>query len=195
MKTKVKHLGKRLFITGIPTAGKSYLADKLAKYANGIHVQVDHIRKNVKNHPEYSKWVNFYYNQDKGTYYRNTNYDEQWKNFVLQSEGIWPEVLARMNEYKDEVKPVIFEGVNILPHLASKDLDFPGIVIAGESLERTIQRNTEETRWGDTEIEIQSEAFFFGERPHFIEEGKKYGYEVFTTNDEAFDKALKKLGK
>lgn len=184
------HKGKRLFITGIPTAGKSYLAKKLADAIGGVHVQVDHIRNNVKDHPEYENWVNFYYKQDKGTYYRTTTYDEQWKNLVDQSEGIWPEVFEKINDYRNENSPVIFEGVNILPHLAKRDLSFNGVCIIGTSLENVIRRNTEDNRWGDTEIEIQSEAFFLGERPHYKEEAEKHGYPVFETSDEAFEKAL-----
>jgi len=189
----VKHKGKRLFITGIPTAGKSYLANKLASAVGGIHVEVDHIRKGVKNHPEYEKWVNFYYKHDKSTYYRTTTYDQQWKNLVNQSEGIWPAILGGIEKYQNEERPVIFDGVNILPHLAKKDLDFLGVVILGKSLEDVIKRNTEDTRWGDTEIEVQSEAFFYGERPHYKEEGKKYGYKVFETADEALEYALEIL--
>jgi 2-phosphoglycerate kinase len=188
-----KHKGKRLFITGIPTAGKSYLAEKLALAVGGIHIQTDHIRKEFKNHPEYEKWVNFYRKQDKSAYYRTTTYDEQWENFVNQSEKLWPVILERINTYKDEPRPVIFEGVNILPHLAKKDLSFSGVCLIGKSLDDVIKRNTEHGRWGDSEIEIQSEAFFFGERPHFKEEAEKYGYEVFENSEEAFDPALKIL--
>ena len=186
----ISHKGKRIFITGIPTAGKSYLAKRLADAVNGIHVQVDHIRKNVKDHPEYEKHVNFYYKQDKGTYYRTTTYDEQWKNLVDQSEGIWPEVLEKIDAYRNEIRPVIFEGVNILPHLAKKDLSFGGVCIIGKSLEDVIKRNTEDPRWDDTEIEIQSEAFFFGERPRYRAEAEKYGYPVFESSDDAFEKGL-----
>jgi len=189
-----KHKGKRLFITGIPTAGKSYLADKLALTVGGIHVQVDHIRKELKNNSQYEKWANFYHKQGSGTiYYRTTTYDEQWQNLVNQSEGIWPKVIEKINSYKDETRPVVFEGVNILPHLAKRDLSFPGVVIIGKSLEEVIKRNTEHPRWGNTEIEIQSDAFFFGERPHYKQEAEKYGYKVFENSEEAFESALKIL--
>jgi predicted kinase len=38
------HVGKRLFITGIPTSGKSYLAKILAEKVGGIAVIFDDFR-------------------------------------------------------------------------------------------------------------------------------------------------------
>ncbi|HUD01592.1 MAG TPA: hypothetical protein VMR37_04650, partial [Rhabdochlamydiaceae bacterium] len=36
--------------------------------------------------------------------------------------------LEEINKYSDEERPVIFECVNILPHLAKRDLNFPGLL-------------------------------------------------------------------
>ncbi|MFW5853622.1 MAG: hypothetical protein ACOCU8_03310 [Patescibacteria group bacterium] len=67
----------RLFITGIPTAGKSYLGKKLAKEVGGLCVSVDDMREELSQDEKYKKWVNYYLNQDEYTYYTNTDYDEQ----------------------------------------------------------------------------------------------------------------------
>lgn len=186
---------KRLFITGIPTAGKSYLAQKLAQEVGGVRVSVDGMRKELAKDERYKKWINYYLDQDEKTYYTTTTYDEQWQNLVAQSEGFWPGVLAKFAQYINEEKPVIFEGVNILPHLAHKDLRIPGIVIIGHSLEETLARNTREPRWGVSEElqKLEADAFFNGERPHYKNEAERFGYQVFETSDDAWTTAIQIL--
>ena len=194
MKLKLLPKGKRLLITGIPRAGKTTLAKKLAEAIGGIYISIDDIRKELKSDPKYTDAVNFYRNQDKKTYYMQTSYDQQWKNLVTQSEKLWDGILQKINSFSGEEKPIIFEGVNLLPHLIYKDLDFPVIVKIGATFQEILERNEREPRWGSTELELQSEAFFLGERPHYKAEAKKYSYPVFETSDEAFKKAFKILG-
>lgn len=186
---------KQLFITGIPTAGKSYLAKKLAEEVGGICVSVDDMREELSKDKRYKKWVNYYLDQDEYTYYTTTTYDEQWKNLVSQSEGFWPGILTGLAKYADEERPVIFEGVNILPHLAHRDLQIPGIAIIGRSLEETLKRNMREPRWGATEElqKLEADAFFNGERPHYKDDAEKYEYPVFETPDEAWATAIQIL--
>lgn len=186
---------RRLFITGIPTAGKSYLAKKLAKEVGGICVSVDDMREELSKDDGYKKWVNYYLDQDEYTYYTATTYNEQWKNLVAQSEGFWPGILEGLARYADDERPVIFEGVNILPHLAHRDLQIPGIAIIGRSLEETLERNMREPRWGATEElqKLEADAFFNGERPHYKDDAEQYGYPVFETPDEAWSTAIQIL--
>jgi adenylate kinase family enzyme len=42
-----KHLGKRLYITGIPAAGKSYLARKLTEKNGVVRIDCDPIERSV----------------------------------------------------------------------------------------------------------------------------------------------------
>lgn len=186
---------QRIFITGIPTAGKSYLAKKLAEAVGGVCVSIDDVRQELVKDEKYKKWVNFYIDQDEYTYYTTTTYDEQWKNLVAQSEGFWPGILARLAQYADDDRPVIFEGVSILPHLACRDLQISGIVIIGQSLEETLDRNKKEPRWGATEElqKLEADAFFNGERPHYKDDAERYGYPVFETPDEAWATAVQIL--
>lgn len=188
-------MGKRLFITGIPTAGKSYLAKKLAQAVDGIPVPLDDFREDLKNNDVYKKWVNFYYDQDEEIYLTATSPDRMWKNLMAQSEALWPIFSERINSYKNESRPVIFECVNILPHLARRDLSFPGIVIIGSSFEETFERNKKEPRWGNTVRlqELEAKMFFEVERPRYKEEAEKYGYQVFENSDDAFGLVLKLL--
>lgn len=188
---------KRLFITGIPTAGKSYLGKKLAEQVGGICVSADDFREDLASDDRYKKWVDFYLDQDEHTYYTTTEPDEQWLNLVRQSEGFWPGILEKIRQYDSEDRPVIFEGVNLLPHLAHQDLRIPGIVIIGRSFDETLERNRKAPRWGSTE-ELQSleaNSFFYIERPRYREEGEKYGYQIFETPDDAWNTALSLLAE
>jgi 2-phosphoglycerate kinase len=186
-------MSKKLFITGIPTGGKSYLAKRLAEKMGAIVVSTDDLREAMHDDPRYNKWVNFYLNQDEKSYYTTTTPEQQWENLAAQSEGMWPYILEKIDSYQNETKPVIFEGVNILPHLANRDLSFQGVVIVGKSFEDTVKRIKEDHRWGNTEElwNLEADSFFNVERPKYKKEAEKYNYPVFETADEAFDTALK----
>jgi hypothetical protein len=139
----------KIFITGIPTAGKSYLAKKLAKAINGIAVNLDNYRDSLESDERYRRWINFYFDQDEEKYVTTISPDEMWKNLVAQSEALWPAFLEKIATYKEGERPVIFECVNLLPHLAHRDLTFPGITLIGRSYEETLERNRKEPRWSN----------------------------------------------
>lgn len=187
-----KHKGKRLFITGIPTSGKSYLAKKLAEAVGGIALSLDDLRENLSQEEAYRSVVNFYLDQDEKTYLTETSPDDQWKHLVFQSEALWPAFLEEIERYVDEEKTVIFECVNMLPHLAFRDLYFPGVVLIGNTPEETLARTKESVRWGDTEElqKLEAKTFFLVERPRYKAEGEKYGYPIFESADEAFDATI-----
>lgn len=52
------------FIGGIPTAGKSFLADKIAKEYQILHVDMDKLREGMVQDPQLKKWVGFFADQD-----------------------------------------------------------------------------------------------------------------------------------
>lgn len=189
-------LHKKLFITGIPTSGKSYLAKQLAKKIGGLAVLLDDFREELAvMDPIYKKWTNFYLNQDETAYYAALTPDKSWGDLVKQSEGLWPGFLKKINSYQNEDRPVIFECVNILPHLAHRDLNFPGICLIGRSYEETLARNKKDPRWSKiSELqELEAKEFFFMNGPRYREESEKYGYPIFAGADEAFGKAYELL--
>jgi hypothetical protein len=188
-------VSKRLFITGIPTSGKSYLAEKLAHATDGIAVLLDDLRDAPTNDPCYKKWINFYFNQDEETYLTKTGPDQMWQNLVAQSEALWPIFIEKIKEYEREKRPVIFECVNLLPHLAKRDIAFPGICLLGSSYEETLARNKKDPRWGRSDYlqELEAKTFFYIERPRYKSEAEKYGYPVFESSDKALEYALKVL--
>ena len=193
----MNHLGKRLFITGIPTSGKSYLAKILAEKVGGIAVILDDFREELSSNEQYKKWTNFYLDQDEKTYLSTTSNEKQWKNLIAQSEGLWPAFLKEISKFQNESKPVIFECVNMLPHLVKRDLGFQGVVLIGSSFEETLKRNIENPRWGNT-LELQkleANTFFNVERPHYKEEALKYGYPTFERADDAIECCLDVLEK
>ncbi|MEK7143594.1 MAG: hypothetical protein AAB756_02075 [Patescibacteria group bacterium] len=173
---------KYVFISGIPASGKSFLAAKVAKETGIEHVCIDDWREEMKGDPKLKKFVDFFWNQDEKEYWRVTNCDEQWENLERQSEAFWPFILKRIKEFQMFEKGAIFEGVNILPHLAHADLDFKGIILLGESFETILERNKRDPRWGRTEeLQIkETEAFYNCERPKYKQEAEKYGFKTFT---------------
>jgi len=191
-----KHLGKRLFITGIPTSGKSYLARKLASRTNGVFVELDDFRESLSKEEKYNKWTQFYLDQNEEEYYTKTSPEEQWNNLVAQSEGLWPAFLEHIESYSNESRPVIFECVNMLPHIVKNAVDFPGVVLIGSSYEEVFERNMKDPRWGKTPYlqELEAKSFFYIERPRYKDEAEKYGYPVFESADDAFKPVLKLLG-
>jgi len=182
---------KYTFITGIPASGKSYLAAKIAKAIDVQHIKIDDLREEMVNDPELKKWVDFYWNKDEKKYWDSTSYDQQWEDLNNQSEAFWPTVLKRIKDVQKSGKGAIFEGVNILPHLASRDLNFPGIVLLGESFEKILERNKRDPRWGKTEdLQLkEAEAFWNCERPRYRQEAEKYGFKAFV-NSVAAEKEL-----
>ncbi|MDQ2933300.1 MAG: hypothetical protein M3Q80_02875, partial [bacterium] len=187
------HAGKRLCITGIPTSGKSYLAKKLAEQIGGKAILLDDFRGELSKNEHYNKWLNFYIDQNEKKYYTTTSPENQWKNLVQQSEELWPGFLEYIHTFKDETKPVIFECVNLLPHLVQKDLSFPQIVLIGTSYANTLSRIEKEHRWGTERYlhELEACSFFINERPHYKEEAQKFGLPFFESADDAFETALK----
>lgn len=193
----MNHSGKRLFITGIPTSGKSYLAKILAEKVGGIAVILDDFREELSSDDQYKKWTNFYLDQDEKTYLSMTSSEKQWENLVAQSEGLWPAFLKEISKFKDESKPVIFECVNMLPHLVKRDLGFDGVVLIGSSFEETLERNKKDPRWGNTSElqELEANTFFNIERPYYKEEALKYGYPTFERADDAVEYCFNVLNK
>ncbi len=188
---------KYLFISGIPTSGKSYLAKKIAQENNILHVNLDDLRIPMLKDSNLEPWVNFFWNKDEKTYWETVSPQEHWGNLVSQSEAFWPTVLKKIREIQKSKQSAIFEGVNILPHLAHQDLDFPGIVLIGESEEKVFERCNKNPRWGQTEELQKQEAkwFFVHEGSRYKEEAEKYGYKVFCNFEKAEKELLKFLKK
>ena len=173
---------KYTFISGIPASGKSYLAAKVAKAVGVQHISIDDWREDMSKDPALKKWVDFFWSKDEDEYWRTTSCDQQWENLKNQSESLWPAILMKIKKIQKSDDGAIFEGVNILPHLARRDFDFEGVVLLGESFEKILERNKQDPRWGKTEaLQIQeAKAFWDCERSKYEQEAEKYGFKVFT---------------
>ena len=191
--TEIRRVMNYAFISGIPTAGKSYLGKKLAEEMGIVWIALDDFREEMKKDPVTEYWVNFYWNQDPATYFATTSYEQQWEDHVKQSEAFWAPTKAYMESVMADHDAVVFEGVNLLPHLV-RELPFKGVYLLGRSLEETIERNRREPRWSkDAEIQkIEAEHFYGCQGPHFRSEAEKYGYKSYTDTAEA-EKELRKL--
>jgi 2-phosphoglycerate kinase len=172
-----------VFISGIPASGKSYLSKKIARVHGVLHVSVDGLRERAGEDPQLKPYLNFFRLRNEAEYWSRVSCAEHWQNLKRQSEALWPAMVGRINCAAASGRPVIFEGVNILPHLAARDLRFSGIVLLGESLEAVFQRNRARPRWGKAKglQRRGAEAFFFWEREFYRSEAEKYGYQTFTS--------------
>jgi len=173
---------RHAFITGIPTAGKSHLAKKISESLGMSFIKIDDWRDELQRDPILKEWVDFFRNKNEEEYWQITSPDQEWEDLRNQSEALWPAILKKIKETQYLDRPTIFEGVNILPHLAHRDLDFPGIVMLGDSFEVVLERNKQEPRWGSTDelIRKEAEAFWNWERPRYAAEAGKYGFKVFS---------------
>lgn len=188
---------KDIFISGIPASGKSYLAQKIARMTGAQHVDIDKWREEMKTDPELKRWVNFFWDKDEEEYWRTADCNQHWENLKRQSEAFWPIILKKIKEIQKSKRDTIFEAVNILPHLAHKDLNFNGIFLLGESLDTILERNTQNPRWGRTEeLQIkEAEAIWNWERPKYKEESEKYGFKTFSDPSLAEMELLKILAE
>ncbi|MCL4392113.1 zeta toxin family protein [Patescibacteria group bacterium] len=184
-----------VFITGIPAAGKSFIAEKIAKEHGIMHVDVDSFRVEMEKDPKLELWVNYFWNKDEAKYFEKSC-EERWKDIVDQSEAFWPFFSNRMREIMQSNSSAIFEGVNLLPHIVSRDFQFPGVVLLGESFETIFGRNKQDPRWGKTEDlqKKEAESFFFCEGEQYKKEGEQYGWKAFSDPSEAERKLLKIMG-
>jgi dephospho-CoA kinase len=203
----------KIFITGIPTAGKSYLARKLLNATGGYCLETDNLYEELGRDPRFEEWARFFEDNDEHAYYTENDPKRQWAILSEMHEKLWPGVLERIRAYEagdiptksklagflrkpfSQKRLLVFEGINILPHLARKDLDFPGVVLVGKSYEEVLTRNRERPRWGKTEemIQMGANAFWSVERPRYIAEAQSCGYKIFEDADEAYEEALKML--
>ena len=188
---------KYVFISGIPMAGKSYLAKRVAQKTDSIHIAIDDLRKLMGADPNLKPWVDLFWDKDENEYWETVSPQEHWNNLKEQSEAFWPTILKKIHEIQKTGQAAIFEGVNILPHLAHQDLDFPGIVLLGDSEQALFERNKRNPRWGKTE-ELQSKEakwFFVHEGKIYKKEANKYGYRTFHDIKKAESELLWLLGK
>jgi len=186
---------KSVYISGIPTAGKSHLANKIAKTTGAIHVDIDDMREEMRKDLRLKSWVDFFKDKNEKEYWQEVSHEEHWSNLKKQSEAFWIVVKKRINEILATRQPAIFEGVNLLPHLIT-EIPIKGIVLIGQSEEIVLERNKRDPRWGKTEDLQNTEAKFFFrcERPIYKKEAKKYGIKTLTNPEEAEKELLSLMG-
>lgn len=183
-----------VFITGVPAAGKSYLAQKVSKKLDIPVLKVDDLRKEMAEDPELKKWVMFFWDTDEKQHYTETSCQQQWQNIVNQSEAFWEFTKKRIQEFL-VTNTGIVEGVSLLPHLVA-ELSLKGIVLTGESEQALFNRIKQSPRWGQTEElqRMEAKAFYQCEGKHYQQEAEKYGFPTFSSADEA-EKVLVELIK
>ena len=184
---------KFAFISGIPASGKTYIAKKVSLSISCLYVNLDDLRRKMVSDPKLESWVNFFKNKNEHEYWSSITQDEHWSNVLKQAEAFGLSYLRKINEIKNTAKSAIFESVSILPHLAYRDLDFPGIYLLGESIEMIFKRLKENPRWGGNEElqRMEAEWFYLHEGAMYESEAKKYGFKSFRHPEKAEEELLK----
>jgi dephospho-CoA kinase len=175
-----------VFITGIPTSGKSYLAETIAASLGIECLKMDAVREEMVRDAKLEPWVNFFWNKNEKEYYQNTPPEIHWQNLVKQSEAFWPTKKQKIVHILTSGKPTIFESVNLLPHLL-RELPIRGVVLLGQTEDEVLKRLQRQPRWGATEElqKLEADSFINVERPHYLAEAEKYGYPAFSNPKEA----------
>ncbi len=181
-----------VFIGGAPTAGKTHLARDFTKQSDGAihHIKVDDIREELRTVPEVKKWANFFKSQDETAYWKRTDCKQHLQNIIDQSNALWPHILKKIKESQKQFPRVIFEGIDIMPELAHRDLDFDGFFLVPPDVETMYVRLQAHRRWGETNDLKRQEAkcFYEGDAMYIKQEAEKYGYEVFDNLDDGYSK-------
>lgn len=186
---------KYVFIGGIPTAGKSFLAKKIADETGAIHVEIDLLREEMAKDPKLKPWVNWYTDQDEEEYFQKTDNEAGWIHLKNQSEAYWKTIGKKVEEIKKTGKNAVFEGYNLLPHLVSKYFDFPGIYLTAPKAEEILRRIEMKKRWGEGDKLHKMEVNFFVEcfDKNYKKDAETYGYKCFANPIEAENEILKLL--
>ncbi len=61
---------KYVFISGISTSGKSYLAKKVAQKTGSIHISTDDLKEGMAEDSKLKPFVNFFWNMDENKYWK-----------------------------------------------------------------------------------------------------------------------------
>lgn len=177
------------FIGGTSAAGKTYIAKEFAKRSKLlIHVvSIDDFRKEFAKDPKLKYWVDILWNKNEEEYWKTITYEKDIQNLTNQSEAFWPSILKIIKKTKKDYKDAIFEAVNIQPHLAKRDLDFPGFLFINEDYETLLKRFKKNPRWGKTERlqRLEIEHLLKHDIQFIKKEAKKYGYKVFSNSADA----------
>lgn len=184
------------FIGGTSASGKTYTAKLFVKNSGlPIHiVSIDNLRKEFSKDPKLKYWVDILWNKNEEEYWKTATYEKDIENLIKQSEAFWPSILKVVQKTKKLYKHAIFEAINIQPHLAKRDFDFPGFFLINEDYQTLLERFKKAPRWGKTEKlqKLEVEFLLKHDVPFIKKEAKKYGYKVFNNSNDAIEE-LKRI--
>ena len=175
-------LFRSAFITGHPTAGKTWLAKKVCERTGAIHVGLDDLRAGMMEDSKLRSWARFFLDLDERGYWRDNSCQQHWTNVVAQAEAFWPVYRGRIQEILKDQSPAVFESIALLPHLVVRELSLPGICLSLTSFRDVLERSMRAPRWEATRElqEIESHMIYECERPAYEREAEKHGVPVFT---------------
>ena len=128
-------------IGGAPTTGKSTIAQSLAKQLELPWLSTDQIRNTMRVVANKDKYPNLFNGGlDAETFHTSFTASEIVDKEVAQSEAAWLGIKAFINEDYTWPNGFIIEGVNILPHLVSRDFGDHSNVKAVFLIDRNTER-------------------------------------------------------
>lgn len=187
--------GRCAFIGGIPTAGKTTLAVKLAGDLGIDHIRLDDLRAGMANDPALVRWEKFFWERDEDKYFEDVTPEKHCQNIVVISTAFWPVYGGKIREVMKTGRPAIFESVNLLPNLMPEIPELKGIYMLGQSFEEVLERNRRAPRWGTTESlqRREAEAIWSWERPFYESEARKHGFKAFADSMSAEQELIRIL--
>ena len=190
---------KAIFITGLPTTGKSYLAGRIADVTGGIILKLDDLKITLSKDPRYEAFVNFYFNKDEKEYYTTGTPETFVKDLLWQSRGLWPAFCEAIQKTLATAgdRLVIVESVNLLPELVRADFgtEVHCLVLLGESKEKILERLALDPRWGNTPDlqELEAENFWNTESPFYASQAEQFRAVCVRNADEGWEYCAKIL--
>lgn len=114
---------KIIFIGGMPTAGKSTIAEAVSKELNLPWISTDQIRDTLRGVVKRSELPKLFNPEgfDGEKFLTHFSATEIAQMEFSQSEAVWPGIKAFIDSDYTWVNGLIIEGVNILPKLVHKD--------------------------------------------------------------------------
>jgi 2-phosphoglycerate kinase len=114
-----------ILVGGMPTAGKSTIAENLSRHLNLPWISTDQIGQIMRavatreKHPKLFTWEDY----DGFQYLNNYTADEIADNEFAKAEAVWPGIRKLIKEDYTWNNGFIIEGCDIQPHLVAQDFN------------------------------------------------------------------------
>lgn len=189
-------MGKVILIGGSPTAGKSYIAKKIARELKAPWISTDAIRMQMRGIVRKEDYPALFYHAkatpEMGVDFLNKNTAKEIVEIVnKESEDVWRGTKALIE--KDRYwKLFVIEGVAILPHLVTNftknNKEIVALFLIDEDIERIRQTVFTRGLWGEAksypdDVKEKEVEWVMAFNEFIKKEAKKYGFPVVSVGN------------